>query len=82
MDAQDVAQVRNVAKTVVRRAINDEAFGNQLRSQPRTTLLEAGMPEQFVDDFNSNELGLEPDVGGYMIDRCVFTCYLTIPLDE
>lgn len=82
MDAQDLVQVRNVAKTIVRRAIKDEAFGNQLRSQPRTTVLEAGMPEQFVDDFIYNELGLEPDVGGYMIDKCVFTCFLTIPLDE
>jgi hypothetical protein len=83
MSTQDQTQLRDTAKGVVQRAINDPAFAEQLRSDPRATLLDAGMPEGYVDDFMVNDLGMEPEVAGYMRAECngvtciLITCEVT-----
>lgn len=65
------SQVREAAKGIIQRAINDAAFAEQLRADPHTTVLEAGVPEAAVDDFITYDLGIEPDVSGYI------GCYVT-----
>jgi hypothetical protein len=72
MSTQDQTQLHQTAKGIVQRAINDPAFAEQLRSDPRTTLLGAGMPESAVDDFITNDLGMEAEVAGY--GQCSMTC--------
>ncbi len=72
MSTQDVSEIRATAKGIIQRSIQDATFAEQLRSNPRETVLEAGLPEAVVDDFIGNDLGMESEVSGY--GPCTYTC--------
>jgi hypothetical protein len=74
MSTQDQSQVRETAKGIIQRAIQDPAFADQLRSDPAATLQSAGLPEEVVGDFITNDLGMEAEVAGYA--RCGWTCII------
>jgi hypothetical protein len=58
-------QLRQLAGGILQRAQEDDSFANQLRTDPRATLIAAGLPESAVDDFIT-EMQLDSDVSGYM----------------
>jgi hypothetical protein len=76
MSGEDTNQVRVIAKGIAQRAIADPAFADRLRADPRATVLEAGLPEQVVDDFITHDLGLEAEVSGYHPLACSQTCII------
>lgn len=76
MTSRDVSTARSLARTVIQRVVNDAAFGDSLRRDPRATLLDAGFPDWALDDFVTHDLGLDGDVSGYSLDRCAVTSLL------
>jgi hypothetical protein len=65
------SQVREAARNIIRRVIDEPGFAGQLRADPRAACVAAGVPETAVDEFLTNDLGLEADVSGYL------SCYVT-----
>jgi hypothetical protein len=72
----DLTSLREAAKGIVQRAREDAAFAAHLRADPHATLIAAGLPEPAVDDFMS-EVGMEPDVTGFMNRECTYSCLIT-----
>lgn len=70
MSAGDIGTARNMARDIIRQVVQDEAFAERLRNDPRATLLGAGFPDWAIDDFMAYDLGLEEEVSGYQMDRC------------
>jgi hypothetical protein len=54
MNHQDIERARAVATGIIQRASEDAGFRDQLRADPRSTLLAEGLPEEMVDDLISN----------------------------
>lgn len=77
MTAQRTDEARAIARTVIQRVVQDTAYAAHLRADPRATLLNAGLPEWAVDDFMIHDLGLEPEVSGYMLEGCAVTSLLS-----
>lgn len=74
----EAAQVRETAKQIAHRLIDDAAFREQIRENPTATLTAAGLPEEAVSDF-LREFGVPQDqdeVSGYW-DGCSWTCTFT-----
>jgi hypothetical protein len=65
------SQVREAARNIIRRVIDDPEYAGRLRSDPRAACVAAGVPEAAVDEFLANDLGIEAEVSGYL------ACYVT-----
>lgn len=74
------SQVREAARNIIRRVIDEPGFTEQLRADPRAACVAAGVPEAAVDEFLANDLGIEADVSGYM--HCYVTGYLSAAEEE
>jgi len=74
-------QIRQKAMEIGQRAKNDAEFLRRLQSDPVATLHEAGLPDEAIPAFMTEE-GLEVEVSGYeMIDDwciCTGCCATTI----
>lgn len=81
METRDIASARGNARAIIQRIVQDPGFADQLRADPRATLLAAGFPDWAVDDFIANDLGLQSDVQGYSLDRCAVTSLLWLDDD-
>lgn len=73
MSTSDIGTARNMARDIIRQVVQDAAFAERLRNDPRATLLDAGFPDWAIDDFMAYDLGLEDDVSGYQMDRCAIS---------
>jgi hypothetical protein len=81
MTTRDIGAARVAARDIIRRIVGDEAFANQVRDDPHATLLAAGFPEWALDDFVTHDLGIEPEVDGYLMSECSVTGVLWIDED-
>jgi hypothetical protein len=70
---QDFAQVKTKISEIAARAKANPTYLQELRANPRQTLLAAGLPDGAVDDVLREE-GVG-DVQGYM--KCWLTCMTT-----
>lgn len=77
MTAQRTDEARAIARTVIQRVVHNPAYAAHLRADPRATLLNAGLPDWAVDDFMIYDLGIEPDVSGYVLEGCAVTSLLS-----
>jgi hypothetical protein len=72
-----VDEIRAVAAQIVERANRDPQFMEQLRNDPETVLLDAGLHESAVGDF-MREASLTPEVEGYILEDldipCQYSC--------
>ncbi|MGA7731971.1 MAG: hypothetical protein WCD37_11965 [Chloroflexia bacterium] len=72
-----VDEIRAVAAQIVERANRDPQFMEQLRNDPETVLLDAGLHESAVGDF-MRSAGLMPEVQGYILEDldvpCQYSC--------
>lgn len=81
MTTRRIDEARAIARTVIQRIVQDPVFAGQLRTDPRATLLATGFPEWALDDFVTYDLGIEPDVAGYVAGECQVTVVLGIDRD-
>lgn len=65
----DVEQARTMVMDIAARAQSDPAYKQQLRADPRATLLAAGLPTAAVD-----EAIPAADVTGYVSSDCIRIC--------
>jgi hypothetical protein len=70
---QEYDSARVKLDAVVARAKGDGSYMQQIKANPRGTLLAAGLPDGMIDDVLREENA--GDVSGYM--RCWFTCAIT-----
>jgi hypothetical protein len=71
---QDFEQVRAKVGEIAAKAKGNPTYLQELRDNPRQTLVAAGLPDGAVDDVLREEGGLG-DVQGYM--KCWLTCMTT-----
>jgi hypothetical protein len=81
METRDIASARGNARAVIQRIVQDPGFADQLRADPRSTLLAGGFPNWAIDDFLTHDLGIEPEVAGYALHNCSVTTLLGIDED-
>ena len=67
---------RILLRTVITRASSDPAYMHQLRSDPVSVLVAAGLPYDVIEDF-LRETGMRAEVSGFSIPECATTCALT-----
>lgn len=67
MGQYDLESVRDVARTLARRAHSEQAFRENILVHPVETLTAAGLPEEFVTTFlQETQLG---EVSGYELSQ-------------
>ncbi|MFW6074699.1 MAG: hypothetical protein ACOC9Y_03835 [Chloroflexota bacterium] len=73
---QKQAEVRETAKQIAHRLIDEPNFRDQVKKDPQTALTGAGLPAEAVPDF-LREIGAQSDdeVSGY--GMCTWTCSWT-----
>lgn len=64
------------ARAVADRLTAEPAFRARVEANPVATLIEAGLPEEGIEDV-LRELAAGVDVGGYYAAECKMTCGLT-----
>lgn len=57
-DPLEAVQRRVIAKGVIQRALGDPAYAARLRADPRSTLVDAGLALEAVDDVIAHDLGM------------------------
>lgn len=67
---------RTLLRAVITRASSDPNYMYQLRSDPVSILVEAGLPYDVIEDF-LRETGIQAEVSGFSIPECATTCALT-----
>jgi hypothetical protein len=71
-----IDEMRAVATQILARANRDPQFMEQLRSDPETVLLEAGLHESAIGDF-IREAGLSAEVEGYILEDLDIPCQVS-----
>ncbi len=67
---------RMLLRTILVRASNDPAYMQQLRSDPVSVLVEAGLPYDVIEDF-LRETNMQAEVSAYGQSDCATTCAVT-----
>jgi len=74
MDQYNLEQIRNIARSLARRAQEDPDFAEQIREDPYSVLNTAGLPEGFVPEFlEQTQLS---EIQGYGSPSCGLTVIL------
>jgi len=73
MSDDEIAQIRALTESVLERARNDEAYLEELRTDPVATLQAAGL-----DEVDAKQVGLDEfqfdEVSGFARAECKYTC--------
>jgi hypothetical protein len=74
MDQQSLERIRDIARSLARRAQDDPDFAEQVREDPYSVLNSSGLPEEFVPEFlEQTQLS---EVQGYASPSCGLTVIL------
>lgn len=74
MDQQNLERIRDIARSLARRALDDPNFAEQVRDDPYPVLNAAGLPEEFVPEFlEQTQLS---EIQGYGSPSCGLTVIL------
>lgn len=74
MSQIELEQVRELARSLARRAQTEPAFAERIEHDPVTTLTAEGLPENFIEEFLA-QTHLS-DVQGYLSPLCGLTVIL------
>jgi hypothetical protein len=83
MSDDEIAQIRSLTESVLERARNDEAYLEELRTDPVATLQAAGLDEVHASHIGLEEFRPEEEVSGFAKSRaCRMTedglgCFIT-----
>jgi hypothetical protein len=58
METRDIASAHGSAEAIIQRMVKDAIFAKRLRSDPRSTLVDAGLALEAVDDVIAHDLGM------------------------
>ncbi|HET8841552.1 MAG TPA: hypothetical protein VFN35_08800 [Ktedonobacteraceae bacterium] len=74
MDQHNLERIRDIARSLARRAQDDPKFAEQVRDDPYPVLNAAGLPDEFVSEFLEQTQFSE--IQGYGSPSCGLTVIL------